>query len=107
MNITGDIDIIFANMNKIYWTQLVYVKFENGDNRWAYKSTEITGDISVFGDKYDLEWLQIYAYTNVYGQVKDLKNLKKIYYVGFYNCNCTGSKTDLYNGGVNVTNFLI
>ena len=65
------------------------------------------GNISVLGDKYNLEHITMVGERSIIGQIKDLKNLKKLYYVDFSNGSVTGSKTDLYNNGVNITTFYI
>ena len=106
-NTVGDIGIAFANMYKLNQIWIMYA-YHTGNNVYISTSSDkIYGDITVFGDKYNMTYLRIYRYINVNGQLKDLKNLKKIYAVQLSDCSCTGSQTDLYNNGANIRLFNI
>lgn len=108
--ITGNIETAFNSMNRFNRCDFVWDKYVAGDpyggDVLTY-STNISGNINVFANKYDLVFFQIQYYTNVNGQLKDLKNLKK--FLGCYlsGCSATGSKTDLWNQGANITDFRI
>ena len=102
---TGNIEIMFNNTYKITYIDFVYCKWRNGNDDYTIKSTNIGG--SVFSNKYDLRILEIASYTSINGEIKDLKNLKKLYIVSLSSSACTGSKTDLYNNGANITGFYI
>lgn len=106
-SITGNIETAFANTYKLYGIQMSGLGYDpNSDyGDLNVNSTNISGNISVFGNKYNLEYIQIELYTNVNGQIKDMKNLKKLYWVKFLYCSVTGSKTDLWNQGANITSF--
>ena len=108
--VTGNIEIACVNLGKLSYIGLSCATYNSTRNVYGHdihKSTNVSGNIFVFGDKYDLQSIQILSYTNVYGQVKDMKNLKKIRICQLYGSNCTGSKTDLYNQGANVTHFRV
>lgn len=103
-NITGDIGIIFAN-----WYKIMHIEIQGS---WGFDSvdttgTTITGNISILSDKYDSSVIGLTGRKGVNGEVKSLKNLKKIWYLALNLTSCTGSKTDLYNQGANVTTFRI
>lgn len=104
--ITGDIEIMLAGLRKnLYQIRFQNVTIDSGGVEYWVRGTNISGNISVLSNKYNLEWVQIEGYTPIYGQLKDLKNLKKLYYLGLWGCSCTGSQTDLWNGGANITTF--
>lgn len=109
-NIMGNIETCFINKYKLASMGLEYQAYNsNNDTTDPYtRSPNISGNISVFADKYDLQALTLRLYINVNGQVKDLKNLKKIY---FFNCyrswGITGSQSDLWNNGANCSYFNI
>ena len=106
--LTGDISIAFNNNYKIYYTYFEYVSTGyNGIAPNDSPSTNISGNISVFADKYDFEILVFSGYSNIVGELKLLKNLKKLYQLYLRNTGCTGSKTDLWNNGANVYYFSI
>ena len=108
--ITGNISTAFVNSYKSYAIYISYDKYVAGDpygGDTADTSTNITGNISVFSDKYDLKAVQLECYSQISGQIKDLKNLKKLNICDFWGGNCTGSKTDLWNQGANVTTFYV
>lgn len=110
-NITGNIETMLANhpgkgllefcLAFLYF----YPQNVGGYFDTSIRSTNISGNINIFSDKYDLSYTLIERYTYINGQLKDLKNLKKIWYVDFAWCNVTGSKTDLYNNGANIRYF--
>ena len=106
---TGNINQIFNQSYKLYWIEFEYLKYDDSSGHYNgnYTSTDISGNINAFADKYDLEYLLIARYPNITGQVKDLKNLKKIYAINLAACSCTGSKTDLWNQGANITIFYV
>ena len=90
--------LVYITINYSYWT---------GTVNSGRTSTNVSGDISIFGSKYDLERVDLFLYTPIYGEVKSLKNLKKLWYCCIDHCNCTGSKTDLWNGGINIRYFSV
>ena len=105
-SITGNIEIAFANSDRLIYIRFAYVTVGtttllSGDS----PSTNISGNISVFSNKYNLEGIQINHYSNIYGHVNTLKNLKKLNSIYLEACSCTGSQTDLYNQGANITHF--
>ena len=105
--ITGNIENMFINIDRLSSVKFVYVKRvgNNEEDNWNYTTTNISGNINVFANKYDLREVLFYSYTNINGQLKDLKNLKKLYYCHFRLTSVIGSKTDLYNNGAGVTHF--
>ena len=107
-NIAGDIQTTFANTSKINYIEFEYIEYDqNGYFDGSRTSTNIYGNISIFGDKYDLAWIIIARYPNITGEAKSLKNLKKLYSFNFSQSGCTGSKTDLWNDGDNIRYFYI
>ena len=108
--ITGNINIACANWYKLASIRTNGVGYNSSDSYgrdlWV-QSTRISGDISVFGDKYDLKETAAPYYSTIVGELKSLKNLKKLYICYFPISGVTGSKADLYNGGVNVTTFSV
>ena len=100
----GDIGIVFINMQRLthIWITGAYV-YGNVDSA----GITVTGNISVFGNKYNLKYIQFTGCKGIYGEVKSLKNLKKFYACRLDYCSCTGSKTDLYNSGANITIFSV
>ena len=102
--LSGNIETMFNNHSG---KGLINIIIETSSDGRNYHSKYITGDISVFADKYDLEILMFPRHPNIIGEIKSLKNLKKLNICDFHNCNCTGSKTDLYNQGVNITRFYV
>lgn len=108
INIVGNIEITFVNANKLYSFDYISLHWSINNNRIEVVDNQnILGNISIFANKYDMEYLRITRCPNIIGQVKNLANLKKLYYCELSRCNCTGSKTDLYNNGANVTGFYI
>ena len=107
---TGDISIAFANWYKIIYIYMAFRGYSAtsayGDS-WETDTTRLFGNISVFSDKYDLQLLGLEYHANINGEVKSLKNLKKLIDVNFDHCSCTGSKTDLYNQGANIRDFYV
>ena len=110
-DVTGNIQTTCVNMNKLTRFTAMYIYYypQGSGSSWdtSRRSTDITGNISIFGNKYDLRILQFERYSTINGEIKDLKNLKKLYVVDFLHCSVTGSKTDLWNQGANVTTFRI
>ena len=111
-DVIGNISIVFANLYKILAIEIGYLDYypNDGSNRYydgSRTSTNVSGNICVFGNKYDIESIAVRCYVNVNGEIKSLKNLKKLYFCYFLNCSVTGAKTDLYNNGANVTRFII
>ena len=102
--IGGNINTAFVNMNKLYDIDISIIPV--GSNRDDYK-TKYTGNISVFNNKYDLVYLMSQWNPGINGELKDLKNLKKLNMCDFLHCSVTGSKTDLYNNGANLYDFRI
>ena len=105
-NVTCAIDSELVNYNRLKVLTFHYLKWD-GTKNVAGPSTNISGNISALGNKYDLEFIQIVRYSTIYGEVKSLKNLKKLYSLEINACNCTGCKSDLYNEGVNIVTFAI
>lgn len=105
--ITGNINNAFINTNKFINLELYFMYWSGQWNNPDISSGDITGSINVFNNKYDMQAIRISSYSNVNGYIKDLKNLKKLYYVNFYNTGITGSKTDLWNQGANIESFTI
>ena len=103
-SMTGDIAIAFANCYKLDAILINHASFINGTSI-GDTSDKIYGDIAVFADKYNAEFIASVRWSGIYGEAKSLKNLKKLSWFEFRSCNVTGSKTDLYNGGVNITEF--
>lgn len=112
-NITGDIETTCVNWSRLYYIQMMFARWSSSSNWYSTHnidgsgSDKIYGNISVFTDKYDLKWIQIMRYSNIIGEVKDLKNLKKLTYFNLDECGCTGSQADLYNNGANLTTFRV
>jgi len=76
----------------------------NKDNVSTYQNN-FTGNISCLATCYDLEYIRIRGHA-VYGEVKSLNKLQKLYYVELItNSAVTGVKEDLYNSGANCTTF--
>ena len=105
-NITGNISIM-ENWSKIMHITLLFGSTGYFGLYNESPSTNISGSISVFANKYDLQIIRTFAYKNIYGEIKNLKNLKKLVNVDFRYTSITGSKTDFYNNGTGVTQFLI
>ena len=131
-SISGNIDLlrnlvklqeieIWGNKNTVNGSIETFVSNHSGKRLWqitivwmdsdyAYRGmidNGIYGDISVFANYYDMGKLQISGYSTITGELKSLKNLKKIYYVFLRRCSCTGSKADLYNNGANISTFSV
>ena len=110
-NISGNIEIMFNNHSgKGLWYILYdYLKWNHTNGSYlygsSYKSTDFAGNINIFANKYDIEWIQIEQCSLITGEVKSLKNLKKFRVCYLGGCSCTGSKTDLWNQGANITWF--
>ena len=109
--LTGNIEVAFGNHSG---KNLTYVRFVYCDTGYwglnpnvMHPDGKLTGNISIFAGKYDLELIQIECYPNISGEVKSLKNLKKLTYYRSSYTEVTGSKTDLYNEGVNITGFAV
>jgi len=100
-----------GNLNTIYKGSgkgLFYVKhqaLESSCNH-GYRNPIETGDTSIFSDKYDLEHFY-HAHSYITVKVSDFAKLQKLTYFYTYYAvgGITGSKSDLYNGGANVTTF--
>ena len=107
--LSGNFEIMYINMSKLTYVNnqmYYYSSTDRAPNNWSSNKI-FYGDISVFGDKYDLELLGFAWRNHISGELKSLKNLKKLYYLALDSSMCTGSKTDLYNGGANVSHFAI
>lgn len=102
---TGNVETAFTNINKLVIIANQYVKWTGSSNDWGATTTNINGNIRVFGNKYNLERILLYNRVNINGDLKSLKNLKKLYYVDLVYCDIIGTKTDLYNQGANITHF--
>ena len=94
------------NWSKLTSILLRYTKWYNNADYWQL-SDRIYGNISVFANKYNLRQILFTWYKNISGEVKSLKNLKKLYYLQIDRGQITGSKTDLYNQGANLGYFSI
>ena len=108
--VSGDISIAFANMNKsaqIYMSFRGYSVTDPYGDSWETDTTRLFGNISVFSDKYDLQVLGFDYRANINGEIKSLKNLKKLYIVNFDHGSVTGTKADLYNNGANIIDFYV
>ena len=108
--VTGDISIAFANTYKFYDLEMQPGYDGSASTVEYYQNTyghNIYGNISVFADKYDAFRIYFQYRTDIVGELKSLKNLKKLYTCYFLNCSVTGSKTDLWNNGANVYYFAI
>ena len=97
-NVKGNVTTIHKSCGKGFYYCAYYTQVDGG-------SSNITGNINIWSDKYDLEHL---APMNVHvsGQFSVLKNLQKLTYVNFHgngSGSVTGSKSDFYNGGANIT----
>ena len=102
--LTGNINS-FSNIQKI--SDVVITTNINGAGYSEYNNTRISGNISVFTDKYNMSEFHMVGYPYIIGEVKNLKNLKKLFWFYAAGCSITGSKADLWNGGANVTTFAI
>ena len=101
-NITGDFSMMIVNMNKLGYFDLGY------DYGYVNNySTLIYGSINAFSDKYNMTLIRVYRYPNITGEVKNLKNLKKLYCLWLTGTQVTGFKADLYNNGANIIVFYI
>ena len=108
-SITGNINILFANLYKILNIEIGYLYWDAANQKDVIytTSTNVSGNINVLCDKYDLDSIRFYRYSNIVGELKSLKNLKKFYICYFTLCDVTGAKADLYNNGANITIFSI
>ena len=106
-SLTGSIETAFTNCNKLNQIKFGYREWQNGTDTFSNRSTNISGNINVFADKYDMEHIMINLYSSVNGDIKNLKNLKKLWYCHLWKCSCTGSKTDLWNDGANIKIFYV
>lgn len=105
--LTGNLENMCASIYKLQELDIVHpIVYSNTWNSDNY-DYNIAGDISVFSAKYNLMKLQIYPYPNITGEIKSLKNLKKLYYLILSRSSVTGSKSDLYNSGANISTFYI
>ena len=105
-SITCNIEVAFANAYNLFG-----VGFSAAYSHYDYvtptTSTNVYGNISVFGDKYNIGSIELDYYGNINGKLSDLKNLKKLYsFICRYSA-LSGVKTDLYNNGANVTTFYV
>ena len=106
-NTTGNIEIAFVNPYKLAYVYITSIYYDQNGNNKHNISSNIEGNISVFSNKYDLKTIQIVRYSLINGDIKDLKNLKKLIYVYFDYSQVTGSKTDLWNNGANIIDFSV
>jgi len=97
---TGNIETVFKSCGKgFYWICLdptagVTPSYPN-----------ITGNIRVFADKYDMEYITIFDYSGISGEVKSLSKLQKLYYFYINRNVVAGVKEDLWNNGANIRTF--
>jgi len=100
-HITGNIETMFKSSSKGCY----YIIFgiNNGQSAFRY---DITGSCIVFSEMYGLELIHDYGYA-VTGTVSMSGKLQKLYYWDMYTGinGITGSKSQLYNGGANVTTY--
>ena len=103
--VIGSIEVSCANMNKL---SSITIRGTKSHVQIIGTDTEtICGNISVFGNKYDMQGITLPGWKSIVGEVKNLKNLKKLWRLWLDNTSCTGSKTDLYNNGAICTDFRI
>jgi len=74
----------------------------------GYRNVNYTGYTTILSDKYDLEyiWLRHTCCTCIVSDLGKLQKLKKLWFQN-NTPTSTGSKSDLYDGGKNVTTFSV
>lgn len=107
--VIGNIATAYTNHSGkgLWYIAHTYTKWTGTQNDWHATSNNVSGNISVFSNKYDIEDISIQRYSNITGEVKSLKNLKKLRQFICLITSITGSKTDLYNNGANCSYFSI